>query len=307
MKGKKDIRGFALWYIAEYLESRLGFRKNDFLEWISEMEGGTSEKTLTRYIRGDTPMKRWTFSQFWSMVEEAVGHYLEYEEFGQSLAPHAAEIWEQEKETQEALCRLFFLDLDAPERVEDFPEHGRRLFEDAEAYKQQFLDELKPVFGLLDKAIQYKIQANFAAIATVTTEDITFWRNIQSMTAEEKEAQRRLMLQGATVDAGIMLANLGNEEMRCWVNLRDRDYRDTARNAKEPWAQFSEKFRELAPWQFPMTAWFFITPFQVACAKGEATDGKIEVQLPMREDIDLLLLFKYCLAEEERERFLTIE
>lgn len=307
MKGKKDIRGFALWYIAEYLESRLGFRKDDFLEWISGMEGGRSEKTLTRYIRGDTPMKGWTFSQFWSMVEETVDQYLEYEKLGTSLAPHAAETWEREKATQEELCRMYFMDLDAPERAEDFPEHGRRLFEEAEPYKQQFLDELKPVFGLLDKAIQYKIQANFAAIAAVTTEDIAFWRKIQSMTAEEKEAQRTLMLQGATVDAGTMLSNLGSEEMRCWVNLRDRDYRDTARNAKEPWAQFSEKFKKLAPWQFPMTAWFFITPFLAACAGGEATNRKVEVQLPIREDIDLLLLFKYCLAEEERERLLTRE
>lgn len=297
-----DNRGLALGYIAEYLGSRLGFRKSDFIEWFSEEKEGKSEKTLMRYIRGETPMKKWSFDEFWALVESTVQKYFEYDRLGKPLVPHAAETWEKEKGTQEALCRLFFLDLDAPDRAADFPEAGQQLFEIAERYKQQFLDSVKPVFEALDEDTAYSLQKNFSAFAAVTAEDTAFWGDILNMTAEEKEEKKAAMLQGATVDAGTMLSCLQSEEVRCWVDLRNGDYKDTARNAKGTWERFSEKFMALMPWQFPVTAWFLLTPFLVACAGVDPAAGKIEVQLPTQEDIDLLLLFKYCIAPEEREQ-----
>lgn len=305
---RADNRGLALGYIAEYLESRLGFRKDIFLEWLSPEDGnGPSEKTLRRYIKGETPMKRWSFEEFWNMVEKAVQQYLEYNEMGKSTVSHAAETWEQEKETLEGVCRLFFLDLNAPERAADFPEGGQGLFETGERYKRQVLDSIKPVFEVLEAGIQYSLQENFPALAAVTAEDIAFWGDTLTMTEEEKAGLKTEMLQGATVDAGTMLACLQSEEVRCWVDFRNGDYRDTARNAKGTWERFREKFMALMPWQFPVTAWFLLTPFLVACAGVDPTAGKVKVQLPTKEDIDLLLLFKYCIAPEERERLLEKE
>lgn len=299
-----DNRGLALGYIAEYLESRLGFRKSEFIEWFSEEKGSKSEKTLMRYIRGDTPMKSWSFEEFWGMVEEVVKQYLEYDKMGKPTAPHAAKIWEEEKGKQEMFCRMFFLDPDASDRAADFPETGQQLFEDAEWYKRQFLSSVKSVFEALNEDIAYSLQKNFPAFAAVTVEDITFWDDILNMTAEEKEEMRTDMLQGATVDAGTMLACLQSEEVRCWVDLRNGDYRDTARTAKGTWERFSEKFMALMPWQFPVTAWFLLIPLLVACAGVDPTAGKIDAPLPTQEDIDLLLLFKYCLAPEERGKLL---
>lgn len=302
-----DNRGLALGYIAEYLESRLGFRKGDFIEWVSEEKKGKSETTLRRYIKGDTPMKSWSFEEFWALVDKTVQLYLEYDDDKRPLAPHAAEIWEREKDTQEGFCRTFFLDLDAPERAADFPEAGQGLFETADWGKQHFLDSIKSVFEALNEDIAYSLQKNFPAFASVTKEDIAFWDEILNMTEEEKEQQKAAMLQGATVDAGTMLACLQSEEVRCWVNLRNGDYKDTARNAKGIWERFSEKFMALMPWQYPATACFLLLPLLVASAGADPAARKIDVPLPTQEDIDLLLLFKYCLAPEERDRLLKSE
>lgn len=228
-KKKEDARSLALYHIANYLEQRLKFPKADFIEWFSMEDGGKSEKTLRRYIKGDSPMKKWTFEQFWDLVERTVQQYLEYEDIGRSLAPHAAETWEREKGEQEEQCRLYFLDMDDPDRAEDFPKAGRELFEAAERDKREILEALKPVFEVLAPETAYSLQRNFPALAAVTANDAVFLAHIMTRTAEEKEDLKAAMLKGATVDAGTMLAYLQSEEVQCWVNLKNDDYKDCQR------------------------------------------------------------------------------
>lgn len=193
---KEDARSLALYHIANYLEQRLKFPKADFIEWFSMEDGGKSEKTLRRYIKGDSPMKKWTFEQFWDLVERTVQQYLEYEDIGRSLAPHAAETWEREKGEQEEQCRLYFLDMDDPDRAEDFPKAGRELFEAAERDKREILEALKPVFEVLAPETVYSLQRNFHALAAVTANDVVFLAHIMTRTAEEKEDLKAAMLKG---------------------------------------------------------------------------------------------------------------
>ena len=304
----EDTRGLALGHIAEYLKNRLGFRKGEFIEWFSEEgKGSKSEKTLWRYIRGDTAMKDWTFEQFWGKVEGVVEKYFEYDkEIGRPLAPNAAEIWEREKGEQEERCRFFFLDLNVPERAEDFPEQAKQIFETAEKNKKKLLELIKPIFEALDDGTAYSLQHNFLALATVTAEDCLFMAHILTRTEEEKEALKAAMLQGVTVDAGTMLACLQSEEVRCWVNMKERDYTGTAKKSKGIWEQFSDKFMKLTPLEFAHVSSFIEIPLLLALDRGGFEAEKVEVQLPSGDDIELLLLFKYCLTPEGRGQYLEI-
>lgn len=303
---KTDARSLALYHMANYLEQRLKFPKADFIEWFSMEDGGKSEKTLRRYIKGDSPMNKWTFEQFWNMVENTVRQYLEYESMGKSLAPNAAEIWEQEKAEQEKQCRFYFLDLNAPERSEDFPEEARQIFETAEQNKKKLLEHIKPIFEALDDGTAYSLQHNFLALATVTAEDCLFMAHILTRTEEEKEALKAAMLQGATVDAGTMLACLQSEEVRCWVNMKNVNYKGTARKSNGIWEQFSDNFMKLTPLEFAHVSSFIEIPLLLALDRGGFEAEKVEVRLPSADDIELLLLFKYCLTPEGRGQYLEI-
>ncbi len=301
---KTDNRSLALYHIANYVEHRLGFSKADFIEWFSEEQGGKSEKTLWRYIRGDSPMKKWSFEQFWGLVESTVQHYLEYDkDMGRPLTPHAAEIWEQEKAEQEERCRFYFLTLEATERTADFPEAARDLLEIAEKDKRETLEDIRPVFEKLDQETAYRLRRNFPALASTTAEDALFLAHFLTRTEEEKETLKAAMLQGATVDAETMLACLQSEEVRCWADLKNGDYEDTSRKAKGSWDEFCEKFMELSLLQYPGVSLFLKTPLLLAFNNIDPKTGKATVKLPGEVDLDLLLLFKYCLAPKERERF----
>lgn len=300
---KTDTRSMALYHIANYLEKQLGFPKADFIEWFSMEEDGKSEKTLRRYIRGKSPMKKWTFGQFWAMVESTVQQYLEYEGMGKSPDLHAAETWEREKGEQEERCRFYFLDLDATDRAADFPEAARDLLETAQREKRETLEDIRPVFKELDQETAYRLQRNFPALASTTAEDALFLAHILTRTEEEKEALKAAMRQGTTVDAGTMLACLQSEEVRCWADLKNEDYRDTSKKATGNWERFCKQFMDLGLLQYPAVSLFLKTPLLLAFNNIDPETGKATVKLPSGDDLDLLLLFKYCLSPEERERF----
>ena len=253
-------------------------------------------------------MNKWTFEQFWNMVEDAVQEYLEHEDIGKSLVPNAAEIWGREKAKQKEECRFFFIDLNAPKRSEDFPKEVKQIFETAEQNKKKLLELIKPIFEALDDRTAYSIPRNFLALTTVTAEDCVFLAHAMTRTEEEKEALRADMLQGATVDAGTMLACLQSEKVRCWVNLKNRDYNrtGTAKKSKGNWEWFCELFMDLKPWQFAHVSFLIEIILLFALDRGGFEAEKVEVRLPSADDIELLLLFKYCLAPEGRGQYLEI-
>lgn len=304
----EDTRGMALWYITEYLERHLSFPSNLFLGWLAgenleERKNGEkvenkkrkkrkSIKTLQRYIKGETAMKSWKFEEFWKMVEKAVHDYLRDN-------PEITAIWEQEKAEQKEKCRNFFVDLNAPERSGSFQEYAEN--------RQELLKRIEPIFEALDKRIAYSLQANFPALASVTAEDCVFIAHVMTRTEEEKEALKVAMLQGATVDAGTMLAYLQSEEVRCWVDLEKHDYSNTARNSKAIWERFSEKLMALTPWQYANVTLLIETILLLALDKGDPEAKGIEVKLPTADDIELLLLFKYCLDPDERGQYIESE
>lgn len=299
----EDSRGMALQYIINYLEEHFGLCQRDFINYFSAEKDGKSEKTLLRYMKGDSPMKKWTFEQFWNMVDSSVQQCFEYGD-QKSLIPHASETWKQEKAKHEEICRFFFLDLNVSDRSEDFPESIRQLYIIDNKNKKELLDIIEPIFNALDESIAYSLQCNFSALAAVTSEDCLFWAHILTRTEEEKETLKGAMLQGHTVDAGTMLKYLQSEEVQCWVNLKNVDYSDTARKSNRIWGRFKDKVMDLPPWQF--AAFSSLVEIFLVTVLNKSTPGaeKIEIKLPTADDIELLLLFKYCLAPNEREKLL---
>lgn len=301
---KKVRRNFALDYIVRYAEKRLGCNRDDFIEWLTD--SGKSEKTMRRYIKGNTPMKCWTFQQFWELVTDTVQTYLEYDNYGRSINPDAATIWASEKDLVKQICNLFFIDLEDPDRISDLPDDLRQYIEDGTAKHKGYLDTIKPIFEALDPAIAYSLQRNFPALASVTQDDIEFWDYILDMTADEKAAEKEVMLKEVRVNTETILEYLQSEEVRCWVDLKNTDYKDTARHAKGNWERFREKFVALPLPQYLLTMSFLWTSLRPASTGADHTEEeKVEIKLPGKEDVELLFIFKYCLPQNERTQFLT--
>lgn len=309
MGKKQDYKSLALDYIVKYAEDKLGFAPADFIEWLSSQRNGKSEKTLWRYIKGKTPMKSWTFREFWVEVDCVIQNYLEDEVLWKRTVPNAPKIWADERESIQARCALFFLCSDTPIGAEEFPDEIEASIKAIETCKEEMLDAIRPIFEKIDPVLAYNLKRNFPALSSVTPEDIEFWSYILNMTDEDK-AELLVQMKGkATVDAGTMLEHLQSEEVRCWVALKTSDYTDAVRKTTtDSWEQFRKRFMELPLHQFAGTVSFLLASLTPASSyPAFAEREKIEIALPSRTDIDLLLLFKYCLASEERRQLLFNE
>lgn len=309
MGQKQDYRSLALDYILRYAERQFGIAPGDFIEWLTEDFARKSNKTIRRYLKGESPMKSWTFQEFWKIIYNNIQGHLENEGLWKKTTPNAAKIWAEEKERVEALCALFFLCSDTSIREADFTEETQWHIEVEASGKKKLLEGIRPIFEALDQVAAYSLQRNFPALSSVTSEDVEFWSHVLDMTETEKAEQKKEMRGRTTVDAGTMLDCLQSEEVRCWVDLKNADYKDTVRKTTmDNWKQFSEKFMALSLLQCSVTASFLLVSLQpVSSGPILSKQGKIEAMLPSGEDIDLLLLFKYCLAPEERGWFLPNE
>ena len=299
-----DCRYIALQYTATYMELRLNFSVGDFLFWFSE-ETDMSEKTIWRYYRGETPMKRWTFEQYWNFVENIVQKYIDNDGATVPPPPCATEIWAKGKVDLEKTCRVCFINPYDLSRLADLPIELQKVIEVMDAHMRKCLEDIKPRLDMMGQKTLYSLLRNFPALVSVTMDDNMFLTKLLTMKPKEKESLKAAMLQGATVDAGTMLANLKCEEVRCWVDFKSTDYGDTSRKAKGIWESFSEKFMDLSIAHYPAVTMFLIMLPEMSYNCKASTTKKMPDDSATYDDLDLLLLFKYCLAPEEQKRLLS--
>ena len=307
MKQKwQDKRGLALLYITDYAEKRLGFSRNDFLAWLEDAEKGKSEKTLMRYINGESAMGKWTFKEFWALVEDAIEAYLEYENSVKLHHSDATKIWNEENAKVKEKCRIFFYDIFAPEEIRQSP-HTDRLEKFGDSEKHATLKALRQIDLTVDCDTAYRLQKNFPALASVTVEDIKFMCMLRSQTREENAELKGAMLRGEPADTATILKNLQSADARCWVDIKNADYADVSRKQDKSywWKRFCEKCEALDILQFQTTASFLIT---CLFSRGVKIDGNstkpVNLLLPTADELDLLLLFKYCLSRKARAALL---
>lgn len=304
MNKVKDPRRLALIYLSDYLQKELGFPRNDFLEWLA-IESGLSEKTLQRYSRGEIPMKRWSFKDFWENAERTIKQFLiEYNSYGKVTVQGAAEKWERDKQKIEEVCCLFFIDFSDPKRYEDFPV-GQYMKEEIEKVLLAF----REAFMQLPEELCYSMQRNFLAYSNITSEDIKLLRYILVLSTEEKKQLKGRMSNEPTESVEIILERLTSPEVRCWVDIRDNNYADTVRkgNTKEKsWERFYKQCAFMEPLQIGTTILFLV--MTVSTLDPDCNPTESITVLPFTpDDIDLIMLFKYCLKPEAQKRMLSIE
>lgn len=309
----KDTRGLALTILANYLQKQLGFPKGVFFEWFSMEEGSPSDKTLWRYSRGETPMARWSFEEFWEKAGQTIKLYIEEDitngktKESKEKAQRAAEKWERDKYKIEQYCRVFFIDNSAVERYADFPEHmGDQMIEDS----KDVLTAFQEVFIQLPAEMVYSIQRNFLAYSRVTTDDISLLKRILVLSQEEKKKLKTEMSQEAAESIEIILERLTSEEAQCWVHIRDIDYTDTVRKGntqEKSWERFCKQCASLEPMQIVTTILFLVVTVSTPGPDFDPKEQTIEALPVTPDDIDLIMLFKYCLTPEARKKIIATE
>lgn len=291
LKKKTDGRGFAISYIAEALSIPL----KKFCYWLSdEQEENKSEYTLYRYATGQGVMRHWTFDEFFQEASEAVQRYCDNEDISSTEKDRIEALWEEEQEKIKRGCAIFFVDPDAPERS----------LEESEKIKLDGLNDIKSFFFMLDEQAAYKLQRHFSAYVNISADDFAFIMAILDMAEKERDSLKEDMLQMETIGAGEMLERLKSDEVQHWVNIRNADYRDICRkghDVEKSWSSFKEEYVKIGVLQALMLlnllVVMFITP---------PVDGQYDLDTRRfgTAEIDLLLLFKYCLAETAQAKVL---
>ena len=302
----QDKRGLALLYITDYAEKRLRFSRNDFLAWLEDAEKGKSEKTLMRYINGESAMGKWTFKEFWALVEDTIESYLEYHNSVKLHHSDATKIWNEEKVEVKDKCRIFFYDIFAAGKIGQ-SSHIDRLEKFGDSEKHATLEALRPIYLALDCDTAYRLQKNFPALASVTVEDIKFMGMLREQTSEDSARLKSTMLQSETVDAMEMLKNLQSIEARCWVDIKNADYSDISRkrDVKSSWRKFYDQSAEIKATQFmTMMSFLLVCLFSSGVVVDEKSKDSLTLSLPSADDIELLLLFKYCISRKARATLL---
>lgn len=294
---KIDGRGFAIAYIAR----KLSMPRNLLSQYLS-YQLGKEEATVDDYAVGKSPMKRWKYDDFFAAVERAVAKYTKNENIREVRQKSVADKWSQEKEELKKVCRCFFFDVDVPERAPDFPEPVQSIMEHSNEMVKSFM----PVFLQLDKQTAYKLQHDIQAYASVTSKDLAFVSAMIELPKEEKETLRASMSQMETVSAGTMLERLKSEEVRHWVNIGSKTYKDVCKHGNDvikSWDSFYEQYTA----RYSLQA-LLLTPFLMLTlfVPNDEETVRLDKKRFGKAEVDLLLLFKYCLTEEAQDEVLEM-
>lgn len=294
---KIDGRGFAIAYIAK----KLSMPRILFSHYLSD-ELGKDEATIDGYAIGKSPMKRWAYEDFFAAAEKAIETYTTNDRISDPRQKSVADKWEREKEELKKVCRCFFFDVDALERASDFPEPVQAIIEHSNEMVKSFM----PVFLQLDKQTAYKLKNDIQAYASVTPKDLAFVSAMIELPKEEKETLRASMSQMETVSAGTMLERLKSEEVRHWVNIGSKTYKDTCKHGKDvqkSWDSFYEQYTT----RYSLQA-LLLTPFLMLTlfVPNDEETVRLDKKRFGKAEVDLLLLFKYCLTEEAQDEVLEL-
>lgn len=291
-KKKTDGHGLVISYIAETLSIPLV----TFCGWLSdEFEEDVSEYTLLRAARGQRIRWYWTFDEFFEKVDSAVQMYCENEIMDSKQREAVISRWTKEKENIKKDCKLFFTDVDTVEHSQGDVE-----------IRNQLLGLIEHIFRQLDKPTAYKLQRDFIAYVSVLPDDLMFLNSVLNKEAVEKDSILRSMLQKETVNAGTMLEYLKSDEVRHWVNIRNESYTDQCRKDRGKkietiWEDFVKQYDELS---YVQASTLFHTLLIIFLWPLKYGDNPPDTVRFGEKEIDMLLLFKYCLTAQAREETL---
>ena len=262
-----------------------------------------SAPTLLKAATGQHIQRRWGFDEFWRRAEYAVQFY------AHEKCADVLQKWEEQKKDLEQICRMCFFDLNAPERISDFPPDYQALTRYFEASKTDMLNNLKTILKSLGEEnadIIYRYYRCFPAVASITESDLGFLTGLFQMTEAEKAGLRDRMEKQETVDAVTMLDRMNSEELRTWLELRNNSFANTIshRNGiQESIDKFLKKCKNLSGWRlFVLHRFIFLALVGPGIEEhlGEKIEQGEKIELDPRrfsnDEIDLFLMFKYILT-----------
>lgn len=234
------------------------------------------EGSLFNWKKRGFPVKEaTTFDELWTILSETVQEFADRSDIPGKVRKTLSTNWTTRADTLKHGLRLSFIkynDIGREQCIALLNSMGTAAL------------DLPPLFP-------YKLFKNFDGYRSVTPQDFTFLVYLLSSSKEKRRQVSELLAASEMKPTQKIVRDFMSREGREWWEIRNLDYAANFSGGKNPskksWELFTEK--ALALPTIELYALLALLALIWPNQNGE---------LPMRsEDIDLLLMFKYCLTE----------
>lgn len=209
--------------------------------------------------------------------------------------------------TLDIVCEAFVAQLSKRYNPDEIQDICKRLKEEIRAvYKSQAAQSevnIVSVLGLqwnfeeINPEYAFFIGKNLAAFSSLTETDILFWDAL----AAWSEGKRKKAYDGWR-KCKIDYQTIISPAFQQWITLRSKDYSDSARKPRKkenpkPSKKFLSQIQKLSSNEAKSIHYILE---RLKKRNGSAEGKKYPLAPPL--ELDLLILFKYCLPEEKRKR-----
>ena len=237
---------------------------------------------------------KYDYENFCAALENGVLDYLEEETTADGKEAEKQETVRQRWETERGFIQLF---IEAAYLVpgEELP-FITQLRAEYEPTKKKLLATFEVPFMTLDPRTAARLERNFEAFASLSTKDFRFVAAMLSRKGEDR-AELGKQLRGITLPVGAILEQLDPEELVCWKAIRNKADKGKGRLLTgESWIAFRDRL-EVLPLERALSVCLFL---EYTLPRPDGTE-------PLGpEEIDLFLIFKYCLTEEAQDEVLEM-
>lgn len=151
----------------------------------------------------------------------------------------------------------------------------------------------------IDPKIALFVGKNLAAFSSLTEGDILFWSTLTTW-SDEKRKKTYDSWRKSKADYQTIISSAFQQ----WIALRSKDYSDSARKPRKeenlrPSKKFLSQIQRLSSDEAKSVRYIL---GRLQKRSGSAEGRKYPLAPPI--ELDLLILFKYCLPEEERKQYI---
>lgn len=259
------------------------------------IEGKKVDNALhNQRTRGYLPDKpKYSYENFCSALEKGIADYLNKPPKGEATAKTLETVrrrWETEHGFIQLLIEAAYL---VPGEELPFITQLRAEYEPT---KEKLLSTFEARFMELDPRTAARLEYNFEAFARLSINDCRFVLAMQVRKGEDR-VELGKQLRGITLPVGVIWEQLDPEELVCWKAIRDKADKGKGRLLiGESWIAFRDRLKAI-PLERALSVCLFL---EYTLPRQDGTEPFSP------EEIDLFLMFKYCLTEETQEKVLKM-
>lgn len=282
-KSSRKLGGIFCWNIPSYLGLESKQQRNFIFAMEKKMVLGKG--SFFNWLNRGFPVKiPFEAQELWQAVENTYNEFLLNVEITSEQRNRMAECWSERSEfLRQCIDTLF-----ASMVCKDF----------FKEYFQEFLDKQGKSIKTCPPWFVYKLNANFDGYRSITDNDLLFVLKLLTEGKRESviaEVAAEEMKPSAEIIQGLLDEHSSGKE---WWEIRNNSYTNSLKNNKNSsdlsWDKFLDKLKKLPFEEYQRFIYFLmlIWPDNIGVSPFET------------EEIDLLLIFKYCLTTEAQERIL---